>query len=135
MKDEHVTVAEHFRGHFTAPTYDGSYGTEQAYDVSSSFFTLSGSRMNWSQVHGDFKNVVKRGMFEPYPHWPELYDCARRVVKGNSDLGLSFCGDLTCAKMMSEVMTLLREKHGHNVPRWWLPIMGQLRGKPTWSAK
>jgi len=136
MNDEHVTIAEHFRGYFTEPTYDGSYGTELAIPVSDSFERLTGSvYLNWSQVHGDFKSVVKRGLFDPYPHWAELYDCARRVIKGSSDLGHSFVGDLTCAKLMGDTMTLLRERHGHKVPRWWLPIMSQLRGRPAWSAK
>jgi hypothetical protein len=124
---KYTTVAEHFAGRFTEPIYDGSYHTQLADAVSGSFGVLSAYRINWCQVHGDFKNVVKRGMFEPYPHWSPLYDACRTILKGHVALGTQFLGEVTCARMMGEAMALLRAKHGHSVPRWWLPVMNALR--------
>jgi len=119
------TVKEHFSGMFTEPEYDGSYPAPEA--VRDSFATLSHFHIQWTQVHGDCKNVVARGLFHPYPYWRELYDCCRIVFRGHVELNTQFIGDRTCARMMGEVMALLRAKHGQNVPRWWLPVMNRLR--------
>ena len=125
---EILTVKEHFADVFTAPAYDGSYHTPIADYAEASFQKLTGDvYLNWCQVHGDFKNVVQRADFEPYPYWPELYDCCRRVLKAHVDLNTQFCGNVTCARLMGDAMALLRKRHGANVPRWWLPIMKRLR--------
>lgn len=126
---KYTTVKEQFAEAFTAPEYDGSYGTTQADDARRSFSELTDGRIMWTQVHGDFKNVVKRGLFTPYPHWSELYDCCRTVLGGHAALGTQFLGDATRARLMGESMALLRAKHGHSVPRWWLPVMNALRAE------
>jgi hypothetical protein len=127
------TVKAQFAATFRAPAYDGSYGTELSHKVRQSFYELT-KHINWSQVHGDFKDVVKRGLFQPYPYWPELYSCCQSVVQSHAELGTQFLGDYTRARMMGEVMALLRAKYGHDVPRWWLPIMNLLRGKKPYQA-
>lgn len=124
---KYTTVAEHFSKVFQEPEYDGSYHTPLSETVRDSFMVLSAFRISWTQVHGDFKNVVKRGMFEPYTHWRELYSCCRTILSGHAALGTQYLGDMTCARLMGESMALLRAKHGHSVPRWWLPIMNALR--------
>lgn len=124
---KNTTVKEHFAGTFTEPFYDGSYHTPLAEAAHDSFSVLSHYHIQWPQVHGDFKNVVKRGLFEPYPYWPQLYECCHTILIGHADLGTQFLGDVTCARIMGEAMALLRAKHGHSVPRWWLPVMNTLR--------
>jgi len=126
MKDRE-TVKEQFAEVFTEPDYDGSYHTPLAESVRESFIELTGGCIVWTQVHGDFKNVVKRGLFEPYPHWAELYRCCRTVIEGHAALNTQFCGDHTRARIMGEAMALLRAKYGHNAPKFWLPIMNRLR--------
>jgi hypothetical protein len=129
----YTTIKEQFAGTFTADRYDASYHDANGFrstaseEASHSFSKLTAGRVNWSQVHGDFKNVVKRGLFEPYPHWPELYACCKAVLRGYADLHRQFLGDVTRARLMGDAMTLLRAKHGHDTPRWWLPIMNALR--------
>jgi hypothetical protein len=130
MKD---TIKEQFEGLFTQERYDGSYHgadgfrTAASEEASSSFGALTGGRMQWCQVHGDVKNVVSRANFEPYPHWPELYDCCKRVLRAQTDLRRQFFGDATLARIMSDVMSLLRVRHNANAPKCWLPIMNALR--------
>jgi hypothetical protein len=126
MKDRD-TVKEQFSQVFTDPDYDGSYHTPLAESARASFVELTGGIIMWTQVHGDFKNVVKRGLFEPYPHWSELYRSCRAVVEAHAALNTQFSGDVTRARIMGDAMALLRAKYGHNAPKWWLRIMNQLR--------
>jgi hypothetical protein len=127
MTDEHQKIADRFRGFFTAPMYDGSYGTDASDAARQSFSELTNCRIMWAQVHGDHKDPVKRATFEPYPHWTELYDCARSILKSHEELGTFFAGPVTCAKLMGQTMELLKKRYGYNVPRWWLPLMKVLR--------
>ena len=124
---KYATVKEHFADVFTEPEYDGSYGTPLADEARRSFSALTDGRIMWAQVHGDHKNVVARGLFQPYRYWSELYDCCRVVLNGHAELGTQFLGDVTRARMMGEAMALLRAKHRQNVPRWWLPVLNALR--------
>lgn len=123
------TVTEQFAGTFLETTYDGSYGTEESHAARRSFDRLTDYRLNWSQVHGDFKDVAKRALFESYEHWPELYRACRDVLHQHKALGTQYLGGYTCAQIMRETMTVMRRRHDVNVPRWWLPIMDDLRGK------
>jgi hypothetical protein len=132
MKDR-ATVKEQFAGTFTADHYDGSYHDESGFrtaasdEASSSFSELTGGLLQWSQVHGNVKDVVRRAMFEPYPHWSELYDCCKRVIKEHVALNREFSGDVTRARLMGDAMALLKAKYGKNAPKCWLPIMKSLR--------
>ncbi|MBZ5534001.1 MAG: hypothetical protein LAO20_21430 [Acidobacteriia bacterium] len=126
--DEHTTVEEHFRGYFTGD-YDGSYQTPQADRARHDFDRLTGFRLIWAQVHGNLKDAAKRALFKPYPHWPELYECCRDAIREHIALETEHSGGTTCARIMRDAMTILRVRHGLNVPRWWLPIMDELRGK------
>ena len=121
------TVQEHFKEHFQLDFYDGSFGTKIADIAREDFNRLSAFNIMWTQVHGDVKDIVKRSMFEPYPHWTELYDCCKRVLKSHAELNTQFCGDYTCARIMGDAMALLRARHGYSAPRWWLPVMKRLR--------
>jgi hypothetical protein len=124
-------VKEHFAGLFTGPDYDGSYHHDEwpqnDREARESFGVLTNGIVQWCQIHGDFKNAVKRADFEPYPYWAELYGCCRDILKAYADLNAWFCGPVTCAKIMGDVMALLRQRRGVNVPKWWLPIMKRLR--------
>ena len=72
------TVKEQFADVFLPGSiYDGSYHTALAEIAEASFLRLTDVRLNWCQVHGDVKNAVKAAMFQPYPHWSQLYECAR----------------------------------------------------------
>jgi hypothetical protein len=122
-----MKIRDQFCECFTQSSYDGSYGTDAAIEARQSFSELTAESVIWSQVHGDFKNVVARGMFQPYPHWAELYECARVVLAGHAALGTEFDGDPTRARLMGDAMALLRAKYKANVPKWWLPIMNKLR--------
>ena len=137
-KNEAERVKDHFEGTFApGSTYDGCYHTdyerpdEQAEE---SFRRLTFGRIIWTQVHGDYKNAVKSAMFQPYPNWPQLYECARDIVEQHRRLNTSFHGDVTCAKLMGDTMALLRARYGMNVPRWWVPIIKALRGQEVKSA-
>lgn len=125
---EYETVGEHFQGLFTA-NYDGSYHTARAEAARRDFDCLTNNSLLWTQVHGDFKDAAKRALFNPYPHWPELHECCRDSVRAHTDLETQFLGGVTCAKIMRDAMTILRERYGLNVPRWWLPLIDRLRGK------
>jgi hypothetical protein len=128
----YVTVKEHFDGYFTQARYDGSYHstdgfrTPESDEASASFYRLSAERIQWCQVHGDLKDAAKRALFEPYAHWPELYESCRLVVKATIELNKVW-NEMTAARMMGDVMTVMRQKYDLNVPRWWYPIMKKLR--------
>lgn len=123
-----MSIKEQFAGFFEMPNYDGSYGTPGSHVARHDFSQLTNGAIMWSQVHGDFKDAAKRVLFTPYQHWPELYESCRAVLKAHRDLDTQHWGPATNAKLMGDVMTVLREKHKANVPRWWLPIMNGLRG-------
>jgi hypothetical protein len=131
----HVTVKQKFNGLFTQEHYDGSYHdargyrTEASEEACASFVALTDGAIIWTQVHGHLKDPVKRAMFTPYPHWTELYDAVRAVIRAHSDLGRDWWGPVTGARIMGDAMTVLREKHGFKVPKWWLPVMSTLRGR------
>lgn len=131
--DERKSVGEFFQGFFTG-TYDGSYGTPQADRVRHDFDRLTDCHLMWSQVHGDFKNAAKRAVFQPYQHWPELYQCCKDAIREHAALGTTFEGGHTLAQVMRDAMTILRLRHRLNVPRWWLPLMDDLRGAKTRQA-
>ncbi|MGD1025378.1 MAG: hypothetical protein ABR880_21555 [Candidatus Sulfotelmatobacter sp.] len=132
MTTTFVTVKEHLAECFSQQRYDGSYHgadgfrTPESEEASESFRRVSFDKIQWSQVHGDFKDPAKRVLFTPYPHWAELYDCCRLIVKANIDLNKSW-SELTAAKIMGDVMTVMRKKHNMDVPKWWLPILKKLR--------
>jgi hypothetical protein len=128
MYDDIETVAEHFRGYFSS-NYDGSYQTPQSDHARHDFDRLTNFRLIWSQVHGNFKDAAKRALFKPYRHWPELYECCRDAIREHAALETLYSGEATCARIMRDAMTILRVRYGLNVPRWWLPIMDELRGK------
>jgi hypothetical protein len=123
---ELTTVGEHFRGYFVGD-YDGSYGTQKADQARRDFSRLTNLKICWSQVHGDFKNAAKRSVFVPYPHWPQLYEACRDSIRAHAEIGNWFSGANTCSKIMDDAMKILRARHGLNAPRWWLPLMKQLR--------
>ena len=134
MKTDYVTVEEHLGECFKQEHYDGSYhdstgfGTPASDEASESFRRISYGRVAWPQAHGDFKDAAKRVLFEPYPNWTELYECSRLVVKATIDLDADAAwNELTAAKIMGGVMTVMRTKHGLNVPKWWFPILKVLR--------
>ena len=112
-------------------TYDGRYHTDawppEDEQARESFNRLTDGRIIWTQVHGDVKNAVKAAMFQPYPNWPQLYECARDIVEQHRRLNTYYAGDVTCAKLMGDTMALLRARYGLNVPRWWVPIIKALR--------
>jgi hypothetical protein len=125
---EYNTVGEHFKGYFVGE-YTGSYHTPEADRARHDFDKLTDSHLLWTQVHGDFKDAAKRALFVPYPHWRELHQCCKDAIREHTALGTQYVGETTCAKIMRDAMTILRARHGLNVPRWWLPLMDKLRGK------
>lgn len=132
--DYYKTVGEQFAGYFQSE-YDGSYGTVESDIARRDFGRLTENYLIWAQVHGNFKDAAKRALFKPYPHWIELYECCRDSVREHAALETEYLGGVTCAKIMRDAMTILRERHGLNVPRWWLPVMDSLRGKDQQSPK
>jgi hypothetical protein len=126
MRDQE-TIKAQFRECFTQERYDGSYGTDASAEARQSFSELTGGSIVWSQVHGDFKNVTARCMFQPYQHWTELYDCVRVVLVQHAALNTEFIGDYSRARIMGETMAVLKAKHKANAPKCWLPIMNALR--------
>jgi len=133
---DRILVKDKLNGLFSQAFYDGSYHdstgfrTAASEEAALSFYELTGHRLsNWCQLHGDFKDATKRAIFEPYPHWSELYDSCRRIVQSHSELKTEWWGEVTAAKLMGDAMTVLRERHHMQVPKWWLPIMRQLREK------
>jgi hypothetical protein len=128
-------VRERYAGHFQLPSYDGSYGTTQADAARGDFAVLTNYEIGWAQVHGDTKNTVSRAMFEPYTHWRDLYAACRDIVRQHCELDTEYWGPLTDAKIMGDVMTLLRKRDGLNVPKWWLPIMSKIRKQEKQSRQ
>ncbi|HWO35666.1 MAG TPA: hypothetical protein VNO32_43290 [Candidatus Acidoferrum sp.] len=132
MTTAYITVKEHLGDCFKQQRYDGGYHdstgfrTPESEEASESFRRISVGKIQWPQVHGDFKDAAKRAMFDPYPNWAELYECCRLVVKANIELNKNW-NELTAAKIMGDVMTVMRQKYGLNVPKFWLPIMRTLR--------
>lgn len=126
--DERKSVGQFFQGFFTG-TYDGSYGNSQSDCARHDFDRLTDYRASWTQVHGDFKDVAKRAIFQPYRHWAELHQACKDAIREHTALGTPYEGGHTLARIMRDAMTILRARHGANVPRWWLPIMDDLRGK------
>jgi hypothetical protein len=122
------SVTEHFQGFFTG-TYDGSYGTPQSDQARRDFSQLTDYHLIWAQVHGDFKDAAKRALFQKYPHWPELYQACKDAIREHCTLETPFEGGNTLAKIMRDAMTILRARNGFNAPRWWLPIVDNLRGR------
>jgi hypothetical protein len=134
------TVKSYFEGTFEpGSSYDGGYHTDTDWSrdeqAQEAFRRLTDRRMSWCQVHGDFKSAVKAAMFQPYAHWPQLYECARDIVEQHRRLNTSFHGDITCAKLMGDTMALLRARYKLNVPKWWLPIMNDIRGRKAKPAQ
>jgi hypothetical protein len=121
------TLKDYFNGYFVGE-YDGSYGTEESHQARRDFSQLTNCRIIWSQVHGDFKNAAKRALFQPYPYWPELYQACKDAIRAHVELDTTYSDTPPLAKIMRDAMTILRERHSCNVPRWWLPIMDELRG-------
>jgi len=118
------TVRENFARFFTQDCYSGK---QQDSEAKSSFNELTNCRLMWTQVHGDVKDPVKRALFRPYTHWPELYASVRAVLKSHAELETEFVGDWTRARIMGDAMAFLRAQYGVDAPRWWLPLMQQLR--------
>jgi len=123
----HETVESHFRGYFQLPAYHGEYGNEIGAIARRDFSMLTDSRISWAQVHGDFTDVAKRAMFQTYQHWPELYQAIKDVLEQHQQLGTFFNGAATCGKLMDDAMRLLKMRNGKNAPRWWIPLMKQVR--------
>jgi len=122
------TVAQHFKGYFGG-SYDGSYGRPEAEQPRADFIRLTNFNIMWAQVHGSFKDKVKEVTFTPYPHWKELHECCGRIVRQYEKDGEFWHGDITGARMMEHAMKLLRSLYGLNAPRWWIPLMKQMRGE------
>lgn len=129
-----ITVKEHLGECFKQARYDGSYHdstgfrTASSEEAAESFSRISCGKIQWCQAHGDLKDAAKRVLFTPYPHWAELYEACRLIVQANIDLNKMW-DEATAAKMMGDVMTVMRKKHDLNVPKWWFPIMKLLRGQ------
>jgi hypothetical protein len=138
----HETVAEHFTGYFTLDEYDGSYARSRKMSgaedqARADFFRLTDNYLIWTQVHGDYKDRAKAARFKPYEHWPQLYESCKRAVAAHSTdaFDCSFNGSETCAKIMDTAMRILKMEYGLNAPKWWLPLIYQLRGKPKYERK
>ncbi len=130
-------VSEHFAGYFQLDTYSGEYGSASGYQPPAAriaghdFDRLTNNVLVWTQAHGDSKDAAARATFQPYPHWPELYQCCKDVLRehGTGKLDTDYFGKFTNARLMGDVMTLMRRRHGLDVPKWWLAIMKKLRGQ------
>ena len=123
--DSYITLADKFNGHFQRP-YDGRQDDELG---RADFCRLTNNHIIWTQVHGDFKNVEKRALFVPYPHWRELHECCGVAVAESIKADpYCFYSDPACARIMGAAMVILRKKYGLNVPRWWIPVMNEVRG-------
>ncbi|MFZ3276613.1 MAG: hypothetical protein WA182_06880 [Candidatus Sulfotelmatobacter sp.] len=134
MTTAYVYMNEHLAGCFKQERYDGSYHdatgfpTPEAEEAAASFRRLSADRIQWCQVHGDLKNAAKRVLFQPYRHWPELYESCRLVVKATLEMRpTQDWNESVAARVMGDVMTVMRKKYGLDVPKWWFPILKILR--------
>lgn len=123
MAGEQSTVARQFAGYFIG-SYDGQQDDEQG---RADFNRLTNFNIMWTQVHGDVKNATKRALFVPYAHWKELHECCGMAVRAHAVNGDDYYGNLTCAKIMQTAMEILRKKYGLNAPKWWIPMMMELR--------
>jgi hypothetical protein len=131
------TVTQHFAGYFELDTYAGEYGSAGGYQPPAArqaghdFDRLTDCVLVWTQVHGDFNDVAARATFQPYGHWMELYQCCKDVLRehGPGKLNTYYYGQLTNARLMGDVMSLMRRRYGLNCPKWWLAIMKKLRGQ------
>jgi hypothetical protein len=134
MNNGEVTVEKRFAGYFGS-TYDGSYNTPESEQPRADFIRLTNYQIMWAQVHGNFKDAVKRETFQSYPHWKELHDCCGRIVRQYAADGIYWQGEITGARMMNDAMRLLKSLHGFNTPRWWIPLMRQMRGDEIAAPK
>lgn len=143
MPNDITTVAARFAGYFQG-TYDGSYDTPEAEQPRADFIRLTNYLIMWAQVHGNFKDAVKREIFQPYPHWKELHECCGRIVRQYAKDGEYWDGEVTGARMMNDAMRLLKSLYGFNAPRWWIPMIRQMRGdevpaskqsRPAWTPR
>jgi hypothetical protein len=122
---EDKTIAEEFAGCFQE-SYNGAQEDRIGRE---DFMRVTDSRISWSQVHGDFKDLAKRGLFAPYEHWRELHECCGIAVRVAISLDkLQIYSGLECARIMGAAMKILKGKYGHNAPRWWLPLLKKVRG-------
>jgi hypothetical protein len=121
---ERKTIAQYFAGCFMGD-YDGRQDDAAA---RRDFSLLTCHRIMWTQAHGDFKDIEKRLDFTPYPHWRELHECCGLVVHEaiRMDSRLQWTQP-QAARLMDYAMKVLRKKYGFNAPRWWIPLMNQLR--------
>jgi hypothetical protein len=126
--DETKTVAAYFTGYFEG-SYDGSYDTPEAEQPRADFIRLTNYQLMWAQVHGNFKDAAKRETFQPYPHWRELHDCCGRIVRQYAKDRAYWHGEITGARIMQDAMRLLKSLYDLNAPRWWIPLMRQMRGE------
>lgn len=126
-----VGVENRFAGHFMLAGYKGTYGTNESAIARQDLAILTENLIVWSQVHGDFKDAAKRVLFQPYLHWPELYQCCKDVLREHIKLESAYLGPFTSAKIMGDVMTVMRARHKLNTPPWWLAIMRKLREKAS----
>ena len=130
-------VSEHFAGYFQLPVYNGEYGTASGYQPPAArvagrdFEQLTDCCLVWTQVHGDYKDAALRATFQPYPHWTELYQCCKDILRehGPGKLDSWYSGPMTNARLMGDVMSLMRRRHELDVPKWWLAIMKKLRAR------
>jgi len=129
-----VTVAARFAGYFK-DSYDGSYNVPESEQPRADFIRLTNYHIMWAQVHGNFKDSVKCETFQVYPHWRELHECCGRIVRQYAKDGAFWQGEGTGAHMMNDAMRLLKSLYGFNAPRWWIPLMRQMRGDETAAPK
>jgi len=119
------TLSEVFAGCFQH-TYDGSQQDRVSYHE---FNLLTDNRISWTQVHGDVKDLAKRALFVPYPHWRELHECCGLAIRSAISLDKTqLHSGIDCARIMGAAMAILKKKYGHDAPKWWLPLMRQVRG-------
>lgn len=130
QSSETRTVAERFAGYFQS-SYDGRYNVPEAEAGREDFIRLTCYQIAWAQVHGSFKDKVKQETFTPYPHWRELHECCGRIVHQYAKDGEYWHGEATAARIMQDAMRLLRSLYGFDAPRWWIPLMRQMRGEET----
>jgi hypothetical protein len=130
------TIADHFARYFGSE-WDGQYHTDfrdrtpGEVAAREDFCQLTNNAIIWTQIHGDFKNAAKRATFTPYPHWAKLHECCRDAVREHSALGDDWIGDFSAAKLMHTAMQILKKRYDINAPRFWLPMIRQLRDDKT----
>jgi hypothetical protein len=60
-----------------------------------------------------------------YPHGRHLNECCHMAVEELAEE--PYEGRVSCARVMGRAMELLREIHGVNAPRGWVPVLRTLR--------